>query len=76
MSEGVEHNRFHITYDFISHAFRASCRGSSPGNSDFMSQVYCVIAAVRTFAHTRLTKADENESRSGCRCGAATWTGR
>ena len=44
---GVEKNQFHIVYEFIGHAFRASCRGSSPGNSSFLTQIFVLIAAVR-----------------------------
>ncbi|KIP02931.1 hypothetical protein PHLGIDRAFT_95413 [Phlebiopsis gigantea 11061_1 CR5-6] len=44
--KGVEKGDFHITYDFISHTFRASTRGSSPGNSSFMSQIYNVIGLI------------------------------
>ena len=43
----MEKHKFHITYGFIGNAFRAGTRGSSPGNSRLMSQVYCLIAAVR-----------------------------
>ena len=45
---GVEKGKFHITYDFIGNVFRASTRGSSPGNNGFMDQIYNIIGAVRT----------------------------
>ena len=42
---GVEKNQFHIVYEFIGHAFRASCRGSSPGNSSFLTQIFVLNSA-------------------------------
>lgn len=43
---GVRKGRFHITYDFIGHVFRCSTRGSSPGNSGLLDQVYVLIGMV------------------------------
>lgn len=44
---GVEKGKFHITYGFIGNTFRASTRGSSPGNSSLLDQVYMLIGMVR-----------------------------
>lgn len=44
--KGVEKGKFHITYDFIGHTFQASTRGSSPGNSGLLDQLYALIGAV------------------------------
>jgi hypothetical protein len=44
--QGVEQGQFHITYDFIGNVFRASSRGSSPGNSGLIDQIYNSIGAV------------------------------
>ncbi|PSR73882.1 hypothetical protein PHLCEN_2v10302 [Hermanssonia centrifuga] len=43
---GVEKGQFHITYDFIGNVFRASTRGSSPGNNSLLDQVYSMIGAI------------------------------
>ncbi|KAI0090584.1 oxidoreductase [Irpex rosettiformis] len=43
---GVSKGMFHITYDFIGNVFRASTRGSSPGNSSLLSQIYAFIGAI------------------------------
>ena len=40
---GVEKGDFHITYGLIGNLFRASTRGSSPGNSGPLSQLYNFI---------------------------------
>ncbi|KAI0689747.1 oxidoreductase [Cytidiella melzeri] len=42
---GVSKGHFHITYDFIGNIFRASTRGSSPGNSSLLDQIYAFIGA-------------------------------
>ncbi|KAJ3487700.1 hypothetical protein NLI96_g3368 [Meripilus lineatus] len=44
--KGVEKGHFHITYDFLGDVFRASSRGSSPGNNFFLDAVYCLIGYV------------------------------
>jgi 3-dehydrosphinganine reductase len=46
MLKGVVSGKFHITYDFIGHVFRASSRGSSPGNGGLLDQAYALIGAV------------------------------
>ncbi|KAI0343504.1 oxidoreductase [Trametopsis cervina] len=43
---GVAKGKFHITYDFIGNVFRASSRGSSPGNHGLLDQIYSAIAAI------------------------------
>ena len=55
--QGIAKGKFHITYDFISNVFRASSRGSSPGNSSLLSQIYAFIGAV--CASLRLAPADK-----------------
>lgn len=42
--------KFHITYDFIGNIFRASTRGSSPGNHSLLDGVYAFIGSVRSFS--------------------------
>ena len=44
--KGVERGKFHITYDFIGHAFRASTRGSSPGSNGLVDQFYVFVGMV------------------------------
>ncbi|KAI0071744.1 oxidoreductase [Panus rudis PR-1116 ss-1] len=41
--KGVQRGNFHITYDFIGNVFRASTRGSSPGNNVFVDTIYGLI---------------------------------
>jgi len=43
--KGVEKSEFHITYNFILDVFRASTRGSSPGNNFLIDMVYALIGA-------------------------------
>jgi len=43
--QGVEKGEFHITYNFILNVFRASSRGSSPGNNFLIDGLYALIGA-------------------------------
>lgn len=63
MAVGVEKGKFHITYDFIGNAFRASCRGSSPGSNGFMDQIYCIIGAVSVIRTLSLSRRLINHAR-------------
>lgn len=42
----MEQGRFHITYDFIGNIFRTTTKGSSPGNSGLMDQIYNWLGSV------------------------------
>ncbi|KIP05772.1 hypothetical protein PHLGIDRAFT_24924 [Phlebiopsis gigantea 11061_1 CR5-6] len=44
--KGVERGDFHIAYSLIGNVFKASTRGSSPGNTSLMSQVYSFIGMI------------------------------
>ncbi|KAF7799968.1 hypothetical protein EIP86_011211 [Pleurotus ostreatoroseus] len=44
--KGIQQGRFHITYDFISNIFRATSKGSSPGNSGILDQVYNLLGSI------------------------------
>lgn len=74
---GVERGRFHITYDFIGNVFRASTRGSSPGNHGLLDGLYNLIGAVR--GHSDCAYDDAHvllPCRSRCRCGDGMSTSR
>ncbi|KAI0821010.1 oxidoreductase [Irpex lacteus] len=43
---GVVKGKFHITYDFIGNIFRASTRGSSPGNHSLLDGIYAFIGSI------------------------------
>ena len=76
--KGVERGKFHITYDFIGHAFRASTRGSSPGNHGLMDQLYVFVGMVSCYFSSQFPKSQmlwySLQSRRGAGLSTSSWS--